>query len=191
MKKLGIIITALTLVQAPAAFAGNGGSNQQGSSNGAPFQALSDAIDANADAIDANADAIDANGDSAAANADAIAVLEAAIAALTAALDALTATVADLEAQLADSAPTTGTVDVPAFSGSYCDDVAFASPFAGSPKVYATANHRGHTHGPNIAHHPVVVWLEEINTTGFRFCVREVDADNNHDLHVQVDWLAM
>lgn len=57
-----------------------------------------------------------------------------------------------------------------------------------APGQVMTVNHR-QLGFPGIVHDPVVVWIEGIDATGFVACLREVDADNNHDA-AYVHWTA-
>lgn len=83
----------------------------------------------------------------------------------------------------------TGSTNFPAFTGTHCEVAFFSVPFSSIPTVYVSANHQQHQ--PPTTHDPVTVWIENITTNQFRACVREVDADNTHDEHVLVDWLAI
>ena len=130
--------------------------------NGHPFASLLDLISGNANDI----------GD----NSDAIANLEARIAAL--------------EAAPAPAGPATGSVSFGVFVGTSCATITFDSPYASAPRMLASANHINSNHGA-LFHDPITLWMEEVNTSGFRVCVREVDANNFHDQHVVVDWMAI
>ena len=83
----------------------------------------------------------------------------------------------------------TGTESFPRFTGTACQVGVFAHSFPSIPNVYVSINHTRHQ--PPTTHDPVTVWIEDISRDRFRVCVREVAADNSHDAHIDVDWLAI
>lgn len=112
-------------------------------------------------------------------------------AALQAAIDDNALAIRDLQEQIDTVALQleTGSVGFPGFSGTRCEIGTFSRTYVYPPNVYVSINHNPHQ--PPATHDPVTVWIEQITQNLFRVCVREVDADNVHDAHVVVDWLAI
>lgn len=71
--------------------------------------------------------------------------------------------------------------------GSKCQRINFTKPFSAAPIVQATINHY---HRKDSTHDAVTTWMEEVDTTGFRACVRELKQhDGAHD-SLNIDWIA-
>jgi hypothetical protein len=85
--------------------------------------------------------------------------------------------------------------DVAAFEDTACFAYGFTTPYTDTPQVFVTADHRDA--GGN--HDATTVWLEDLSTTGFTACVRELanpgnpgsNATGAHNADLQLAWTAV
>jgi hypothetical protein len=71
--------------------------------------------------------------------------------------------------------------------GSSCKKIQFDTAFKTAPIVQATVNHY---HREGVTHHAVSTWMEEVETTGFRACVRELKQHDGAHAALNIDWIA-
>ncbi|KAL9984804.1 hypothetical protein ACROYT_G007139 [Oculina patagonica] len=66
------------------------------------------------------------------------------------------------------------------FNFAFCEDVVFIKHYNDSPAVLVSANHSTNGGNLNPAYNSISAWVEYINKTGFRACVKELFV-NQHD----------
>ncbi|XP_031571637.1 uncharacterized protein LOC116305805 [Actinia tenebrosa] len=66
------------------------------------------------------------------------------------------------------------------FNYAFCKDIQFELPYNKTPIVLVTANHSTAGGNLNPVHNSMTQWVEQINKTGFRACVKELYV-NKHD----------
>lgn len=80
-----------------------------------------------------------------------------------------------------------GRLALGAVSGRSCQSVSFPAAFGAVPQVQVTLNHQG---SANSSNDPASVWLEELEASGFRVCVEELEDTDGELEGTNVDWLA-
>ena len=85
---------------------------------------------------------------------------------------------------------TTVITGITAANPTVCKTINFTTTYTTRPKVTATVNHSTVNTGPGMVHDPMGVWIEEITTTYFEACVRDLSSALDHE-NVDVDWIAI
>ncbi|XP_074614661.1 uncharacterized protein LOC141874349 [Acropora palmata] len=60
------------------------------------------------------------------------------------------------------------------FNFAFCEDVLFKKPYNDSPEVLVSANHSTNGRNLNPLYNSISAWVEYVNQTGFRTCVKEL-----------------
>ncbi|XP_073252197.1 uncharacterized protein [Porites lutea] len=59
-------------------------------------------------------------------------------------------------------------------NNAFCRDISFAFAYKNAPSVFVSANHTSSGGGRDPMHNSITAWVEYINTTGARMCVKEL-----------------
>ncbi|XP_022787222.1 uncharacterized protein LOC111327330 [Stylophora pistillata] len=76
------------------------------------------------------------------------------------------------------------------YNGAFCKDVQFAKTYDKEPKVVITANHNSEGNNLKPKYISVTAWIEHIQTSEFRICLKELFADQHDPVTVSYVVLA-
>ncbi|XP_078374649.1 uncharacterized protein LOC144658168 [Oculina patagonica] len=77
---------------------------------------------------------------------------------------------------------------------SFCQSFNFSKPFFAPPTLITSASHRTDPKNPDTLHpkhNGITEWIEEINTSGFMVCMKDLQPYNEHHDSVNVSYLAI
>ncbi|KAL9961076.1 hypothetical protein ACROYT_G029957 [Oculina patagonica] len=60
------------------------------------------------------------------------------------------------------------------YNNAYCKDVQFTKTYSSAPSVFVSANHSSSGGNQQSVHNGITAWVEYINTTGARVCLKEL-----------------